>query len=194
MKKYKRVIYILILIFIIWFIVHTVIITVDGLNDDLGKSDVAVILGNKVELDGTPSARLEGRLNKAIELYEKGYFDYIIVSGGFGKEGYSEAIVMKEYLVKKGISGESILVDEEGNNSHMTAKNTKKIMDQKGFRTATVISQFYHITRTRLAFNKVGLDVYSAHSTSYEARDIYSLIREFPAYYKYLMIKGTITN
>ncbi|MEL7655793.1 MAG: YdcF family protein [Bacillota bacterium] len=189
MKKYKRVIYNLISIFLIWFVVHTLIITIDGLNDDLGRSDAAVILGNKVELDGTPSARLQGRLERAIQLYEKGYFDYIIVSGGLGKEGFSEAIIMKEYLLEKGIPGDNILVDEEGNDSYMTAKNTKRIMDQRGFHTVTVISQFYHISRTRLAFNKVGLDdVYSAHSTSYEVRDIYSLIREFPAYYKYLMI------
>ncbi|MBR0600400.1 YdcF family protein [Sinanaerobacter chloroacetimidivorans] len=189
MKKYKRVISILVSIFLIWFVIHTLIITIDGLNDDLGKSDVVVVLGNKIEPNGTPSVRLQGRLNKAIELYEKGYFDYIIVSGGFGKEGYSEAIVMKEYLLEKGISSDCIMVDEEGNDTYSTAKNTKKIMDQRGFHTVTVISQFYHITRTRLAFHKAGLDdVYTVHSTSYEARDIYSLIREFPAYYKYLMI------
>lgn len=190
MKKHKRVIYILIIIVPIWFMIHTLIITIDGLNDNLGKSDAAVVLGNKVELDGTPSIRLQGRLDKAIELYEKGYFDYIIVSGGVGKEGYSEAIVMKEYLMAEGISSDSILLDEEGNDSYMTAKNTKKIMDQGGFRTVTVISQFYHIARVRLAFHKVGLnEVYTAHSTSYEVRDIYSLIREFPAYYKYLIIQ-----
>lgn len=188
MKNNKRVIYISTSIFLIWFAIHTFIITIDGLNDDLGKSDVAVVLGNKVELNGTPSARLEGRLNKAIELYEKGYFDYIIVSGGVGKEGYSEAFVMKEYLIGNGISKDSILVDEDGNNSHITAENTKKIMEKKGFHTVTVISQFYHIARTRLAFHKVGLDnVYTAHSTNYEVRDIYSLMREFPAYYKYLL-------
>ena len=169
--------------------IHTLIITIDGLNDNLGKCDAAVVLGNKVEIDGTPSARLQGRLDKAIELYEKGYFDYIIVSGGFGKEGFSEAIVMKEYLIEKGIPSDSILVDEVGNDSYMTAKNTKKIMKQMDFHTVTVISQFYHITRTKLAFHKVGLDdVYTAHSTSYEVRDIYSLLREFPAYYKYLMM------
>lgn len=137
MKKHKKIIYILISIFLLWFGIHTLIITIDGLNDDLGKSDAAVVLGNKVELDGTPSVRLQGRLDKAIELYEKGYFDYIIVSGGFGKEGFSEAIVMKEYLIEKGISGDRILVDEVGNNSYMTAKNTKKIMEQMDFHTVT---------------------------------------------------------
>ena len=189
MKKYKRVMYITISIFLVWFVIHTLIITIDGLNDDLGKSDVAVVLGNKIELNRTPSARLEGRLNKAVKLYEKGYFDYIIVSGGLGKEGYSEAIIMKEYLIGKGISNDRILVDEDGYNSYMTAKNTKKIMEKNGFHTITVISQFYHISRTRLAFSKAGFDdVHTAHSTYYEARDIYSLMREFPAYYKYLMI------
>jgi vancomycin permeability regulator SanA len=177
------------LVFLIWFVAHSAIITIDGLNDELGKSDVAVILGNKVELDGTPSARLQGRLNRAIELFEKGYFDNIIVSGGIGKEGYSEAIVMKEYLLKKGIPSDSILVDEEGSDTYSTAKNTKKIMDQRNYHSVTVISQFYHISRARLVFRKVGLDeVYTAHSVSYEVRDIYSIIREFPAFYKYLLI------
>ena len=112
LKKYSRVIYIVILILLICFVVHTIIISIDGLNDDLGKSDAAVVLGNKIELDGTPSDRLKGRLDKTIELYEKGYFEYIIVSGGIGKEGFSEAIVMKEYLLENGIPSDNVLVDE----------------------------------------------------------------------------------
>jgi vancomycin permeability regulator SanA len=32
--------------------------------------DVAVVLGNKVELNGEPSERLKYRLDKAIELYQ----------------------------------------------------------------------------------------------------------------------------
>ncbi|QHI74034.1 YdcF family protein [Aminipila terrae] len=179
----------MIIIFLLWFGIHMLIITIDGLNDELGKSDVAVVLGNKIELDGTPSKRLQGRLDKALNLYKKGYFNYIIVSGGIGKEGYSEAVVMKEYLIEKGVPSNSILIDEVGNDSYMTAKNTKNIMNQMNFHSVTVISQFYHITRTKLAFRKVGLnDVYTAHSTSYDVRDIYSLLREFPAYYKYLIM------
>jgi len=53
---------------LIWFLVHTLIITIDGLNDNIEYSDVAVVLGNKVELDGYPSKRLQGRLDRAVEL------------------------------------------------------------------------------------------------------------------------------
>lgn len=187
-QKYKRLIVFVSILFT-WFIFHILIITFDGLKDELDYSDVAVVLGNKVEFSGEPSERLKGRLNKAIELYEKGYFENIIVSGGIGKEGYDEAEVMKIYLVEKGIQEDKILVDSGGYNSLMSAQNAKKIMSNMNFNSITIITQFYHISRTKLAFEKVGIEnVQSAHADYFELRDIYSLVREFFAYYKYLFI------
>lgn len=177
-------------IFILWFLIHIVVITFDGLNDSIGASDVAVVLGNKVELDGKPSKRLQGRLDRAVELYEKEYFKYVLVSGGTGKEGWDEATVMKSYLVEQGVPDEIVLLDQEGYNSFMTAQNTKTIMNEMDLNSATIISQFYHMTRTKLAFRKVGFDkVYTAHAKYFEIRDVYSLFREFFAYYKYLFMK-----
>lgn len=77
------------------FIGHILIITFEGLNDNIEFSEVAVVLGNKVELDGRPSKRLQGRLDRAVELYKKEYFNYVIVSGGIGKAGFNEAVIMK---------------------------------------------------------------------------------------------------
>ena len=175
--------------FFLWFIIHTLVITADGLKDELEVSDAAVVLGNKVELNGKPSKRLQGRLDKATELYENNYFKYIIVSGGIGKEGFDEAAVMKEYLAEKGIPDDKILLDSNGYNSYMTAKNTKAIMDDMGFNSTMIITQFYHISRTKLAFDKVGIEnVYSAHASYLDLRDAYSVVREFFAYYKYLLL------
>ncbi|WP_041721505.1 YdcF family protein [Alkaliphilus metalliredigens] len=185
----KTIRYILGVLFI-WVAVHVLITTFDGLNDKTEIADAAVVLGNKVELDGTPSPRLQGRLDKAVELYEKGYFNYVIVSGGTGKEGFDEALVMKDYLVKNEIPDDKVILDQEGYNSMMTAKNTKIIMDHMDLESVTVISQFYHITRTKLAFRKVGFEqVYSAHAEYFDFRDIYSIAREFAGYYKYLFMK-----
>ena len=72
------------------------------LSDELEKADVALVLGNKVEPDGTPSARLAARLDRTAELYHEGYFPLVIVSGGTGKEGYPEGTAMRDYLVNKG--------------------------------------------------------------------------------------------
>lgn len=87
----KRFFKLIIIAGLLWFLSHTILITIDGLVDNLGQCDVGIVLGNKVELDGTPSQRLQGRLDKAAELYKDKYFQYIIVSGGTGKEGFDEA-------------------------------------------------------------------------------------------------------
>lgn len=179
----------LIFALILWFCLHIVIIVIDGLTDNLDSVDVGVVLGNKVEVTGEPSKRLQSRLDRAVELYKKGYFKYVIVSGGIGKEGFDEAKVMKNYIVQSGIPEKSIILDNKGNNTFMTAENSKLIMDEMKFKSVMVISQYYHITRTRVAFKKVGFDkVYTAHAKLFEFRDLYSLTREFFAYYKYLVM------
>lgn len=177
-------------LFLIWFGVHVLIITLDGFIDEKQHVDVAVILGNKVEPDGKPSGRLKSRLEKAVELYREGYFNQIIVSGGVGVEGYDEAEVMKQYLVQKGIPSDQIITDSMGLNTRATAKNTTEIMGEINDKSVMVITQFYHISRTKLAFHQSGFkEVYSAHSNYLELRDLYSLSREFFAYYKYLFFE-----
>lgn len=172
----------------IWFIIHTTFVIIDGLNDELKPVDAAVVLGNKVEVNGRPSERLKSRLDKSVELYKGGYFTFIIVSGGIGKEGFDEAKVMKSYLIDKGLPEDKIIEDNNGYNSYMTAQNTSKIMDELELDSVMVITQYFHVSRTKLAFRKMDIkEVYSAHAKVFEFRDIYSLIREFPAYYKYLL-------
>jgi len=186
----KRFLKGIILFILIWFVVHEVTIVADGLTDELEKADVGVVLGNKVELDGQPSLRLQSRLDKAVELYNGKYFDLIIVSGGLGVEGFDEAKVMKEYLIKAGIPEDKIIEDNNGNNTEMTARNAKSIMENLGFDSAMIITQYYHVTRTKLVMKEAGInDVYSAHARFFELRDIYSLTREFAAYYKDLLFE-----
>lgn len=172
----------------IWFIIHTAFMIIDGLNDELKPVDAAVVLGNKVEVNGQPSERLKARLDKSLELYDGGYFTYVIVSGGIGKEGFDEAKVMKSYLVDKGMPAEKVIEDNNGYNSYMTAQNTSKIMDELELDSVMVITQYFHVTRTKLAFRQMEMKgVYSSHARIFEFRDIYSIIREFPAFYKYLL-------
>ncbi|WP_141502945.1 YdcF family protein [Paenibacillus luteus] len=178
---------IVVAIFLIWFIIHTTFVIIDGLNDELKPVDAAVVLGNKVEVNGQPSDRLKARLDRSVELYDGGYFTFIIVSGGIGKEGFDEAKVMKSYLIDKGITEDKIIEDNNGYNSYITAQNTSKIMDELDLDSVMVITQYFHVSRTKLAFRKMDMKaVYSAHAKIFEYRDIYSIIREFPAYYKYL--------
>lgn len=160
----------------------------DGLTDELAVADVGVVLGSKVEQDGSVSPRLKARLDKAVELYKKGWFPKIVVSGGVGKEGYDEAVVMRRYLVEQGIPAADIFVDGAGINTYFTAKYSAHLVAEHHWKSALVISQYFHISRTRLALERFGVPrVYSAHADFFEIRDVYSLGREVVAYAYYLI-------
>jgi vancomycin permeability regulator SanA len=172
----------------LFFIVPAIFIVTDGLVDELHQADVGVVLGNTVNPDGKPSPRLQARLDKTIELYQKGLFPNIIVSGGFGVEGFDEAVVMRQYLIDHNIPSDSINVDSEGKTTGLTAKNSAEIMKRNNWQSALIVSQYFHISRTRLAFTNYGiLNVYSAHANYFELRDLYSIVREVIGYFSYLL-------
>jgi len=108
----------------------------------------------------------------------------ILVSGGLGKEGYYEGDKMKDYLTKNGVPDSVIIVDNLGNNTIATVDNTLGLKDSLNFRSLIVVSQYFHLTRTKMLFKKRHFENVSSVSPKYfEFRDIYSLLREFGAYY-----------
>jgi vancomycin permeability regulator SanA len=169
------------------FAISAIAITVSGLNDNIHQSDVAVILGNHVAPNGQPSARLQARLDRAVELYRQGIFQNTIVSGGIDASGTDEAAAMKRYLVDRGLPSSKIVVDSAGNNTYLTAQNTSTIMTDRQWHSAIVISQYFHIPRTRAILQRMGVkNVYAAHAKFWEIRDVYSIAREVVGYASYL--------
>lgn len=180
--------FIFILALSLFFIIPALLIVADGLTDEIHQADVAVVLGNTVAPDGNPSPRLQARLDKTIELYQKGFFINIIVSGGFGVEGFDEAVVMRQYLINQGVPAERIFSDSEGKTTNLTAKNTALIMKENNWQSALIVSQYFHISRCKLALANYRVSpVYSAHADYFELRDFYSLCREVIGYFSYLL-------
>jgi vancomycin permeability regulator SanA len=171
-----------------WFLLHIVLIVWDGLSDEIKPADLIVVLGNKIEANGQPSLRLQARLERALSLYQQHVSARILVSGGVGVEGFDEAKVMKEFLVARGVPSSQIWTDAQGIDTRATAKNTKRFLEEHQLCSAIIVSQYHHISRTKLAFSQEGIqEVYSAHAQmGPELRDPYSLVREFVGYYAYL--------
>jgi vancomycin permeability regulator SanA len=187
MKIFKRCIKIFLLFFLSWVLIHCIVIVIDGLNDNYQKADVALILGNTVKENGELSDRLKARVDKGLELYQKGFVKKIIVSGGLGKEGFYEADEMGKYLLSKGVDKNDIVTDNKASTTYWTAFNYLKIQKDFNFSSVIIVSQYFHISRTRMMLNRLGVEnVYSAHPEYFELRDVYSIPREFFAYYKHL--------
>ncbi len=156
----------LISVILILYLAALALIYIDALSCSIQHADYAVVLGNKVELDGIPSKRLKARLNRALGLYNEGRVEGIVVSGGVGKEGFDEAVVMAEYLLDRGIPSTSLVLDHNGYTTHATAVNT---FDMLGKECSVIgVTQMFHISRTKLSL-----------------RNIYSSLREVPAWIKY---------
>ncbi|MBC3920798.1 YdcF family protein [Undibacterium sp. CY18W] len=184
----KRLLAWLALILLSGFLLAMLAISLYGLNDRLASTDLAIVPGNTVHPDGTPSKRLQARLDAALKLFVDGRCKAILVSGAKGVEGYDEAEVMKNYLLAHGVPATAIHIDSHGINTLETARFAASLMKQKGWTSAVLVSQFFHLARFQLAMNKFGLSGQAhVHADYFEGRDAYSLAREVFAYGGYML-------
>lgn len=177
---------------LLWICIHVIYISVDGCTPYAGKADVAVILGNQVFADGSLSPWLQGRVDKALDLYKEGRVKKIYASGGISKNpggNYPEGDAMKNYLVNKGVPASAVVADNNGQNTFLTARDFIAWNRQEHYTSAIVVSQFYHITRSKYIMRKLGFrNVYGASSEKYALNDVIGVLREVPAFYKYLLV------
>ncbi len=179
--KPKKIIKSFFCLIMLWFIGHSIFIITDGLSCNNNKADIALILGTTVNEDGTLSERLKNRLDCGLKLYKT---KKIIVSGGLGKEGYFEGDIMKQYLIHQGVPDTSIIIDNNGNNTRLSVLNTIKLKDSLHFNSVTVVSQYFHVSRAKMLFKKHHfININSCSPSYFEYRDVYSIVREFFAYY-----------
>ena len=177
----------IVLTLLLWALVHLVVICTDGCDDRGATADVAVVLGNHVSAAGEPSRRLQLRLDAALALYRDGLVPRIIVSGGQDPGSVPEAEVMKRYLVEHGVPAERVIEDRGGINSFETARFTARYMQEHELRSVVAVSQYYHLSRCKLALRRFGApQVHGARADlQLELREPWSWLREIVGYYVY---------
>jgi vancomycin permeability regulator SanA len=174
----------LLVFFLLWFLIHTVYLISDGLRSNMQHADVAVIMGSKVNEDGSLSVRLQQRLDCGASLFQAHQVQHLIVSGGLGKEGFKEGDKMREYLLQSGIPDSVILVDNQGDNTKKSVANSIVLCRKYGYDSLIVVSQYFHITRSKMLFRKMGMSNVSGAAPRYfEWRDLYAIPREVIAFY-----------
>ena len=174
-----------------WFLAHLIYITIDGLSNDPETADVAIVLGNAANADGSLAPWTQGRVDKALQLYQAGRVKKIFVSGGITHDTrYPEGTAMKAYLLNKGVPDSAVVADNKGINTYYTAINFLEWNKTSHYKSAVIVSQFYHITRSKFILSKMGFDgkILDASSEVYNWQDVFGTLREVPAFYKYLLV------
>jgi vancomycin permeability regulator SanA len=87
---------------------------------------VAVILGKRLNDDGSFSEILQRRMSLALQLYKQEKPDYIIVSGGIAnpKAGVAEGQKMYDFLVENGVPEKKLIKETESMTTKENAKYT----------------------------------------------------------------------
>ena len=142
-------------------------------------ADYCLILGAQMKHHG-PSDVLRRRLDTAIKYLEENPETIVIVSGGKGvNEPVTEARGMYEYLTKRGIEPERILLEEKSGNTWENLHYSSELLDLEKDIVVLVTNNF-HVFRARGIAKKMGYENLSGLAAdSYPFMVPNNLLREF---------------
>lgn len=130
--------------------------------DESRPADVILILG-AAEYRGKPSPVLKARLDHGLELYKQGLAPRILTTGGAGGDPvFTEGEVGRDYLVRKGVPSEAIIIEPEGETTMQSTAAAAEIMRRMNLGSCIVVSDGYHIFRVKKMLQFRGLNVYGS--------------------------------
>ena len=150
--------------------------------------DFIIILGSKINDDGSLTPLLRGRVDKAIEFGNKQYelskkkIVYIPSGGKGNDEVTSEAEAIKKYLLSKGIKENQIIIENKSRSTIENMKFSKDKINEVNKDGKIVFSTTnYHVFRSGVIANEQGIDCEGIGSKTKWYFYTNALIREFIA-------------
>ena len=133
--------------------------------EEVPSRRVGLILGCSRTLpDGRRNLFFAYRIDAAVELYEAGKLQYLLVSGDNHVKGYNEPAQMKEALLEHGVPEAAIQCDYAGFSTLDSVVRAREVFGQDRL---TIISQEFHARRAVFVAQSKGID-----AVGYCARDV----------------------
>lgn len=149
--------------------------------EDAPSARAAIVFGAGLQRDGTPSPVLKDRVSAAVQLYQTGKVEKLLMSGDNRYIDYNEPAAMKTYAVSLGVPEEAIVLDFAGRRTYDTCYRAKHIF---GLDEALLVTQKFHLPRAIFTCQGLGLNgmgvaadlrIYNSHSLRFWS------MRELPA-------------
>lgn len=123
--------------------------------DKLEKADVIIALGGDHRCN---------REKLAAELYHQGWANNIVVNGLKYAWGFHTGEVAKRYLISLGVPESNIWVTSDSFNTRTEAVALEKLMRERGWRSAIIVTSAFHSRRAMYTIEKTarGMTFYSA--------------------------------
>ena len=170
----------LLILILFYFVICNIIIFIYAHQKPAANADTLVVLGSQVV--GTPAQApltLQIRLNTAFNYLQDNPNTKVIVCGGRGSdESATEASVMADYLIKKGIESSRVYLEDR---SRRTAQQFVYANQVLPLGKTVVVTNDFHILRSIMLAKRSNIDNISGLSAplSYSNFDKYiAMIRE----------------
>ncbi|MDQ6670527.1 MAG: YdcF family protein [Chloroflexota bacterium] len=127
---------------------------------------VAALIGPGILLD-TPQPPLQlsdaivvisgdeqmARFQEGVNLYERGLGRYVVFSGAAYDNGTSNADVMRDLAVQRGVPDQAIFEEPRGGDTWGNAVYTRQVLEEHGLHSAILVTSPYHARRAKLTFD-----------------------------------------
>ncbi|MDE7284979.1 MAG: YdcF family protein [Lachnospiraceae bacterium] len=188
-RKFKKWHYTLgLLLLLIFYIAgNATSICIYSTKDETQNADTAIILGAAATDEGVSPVFRE-RINHGIWLYQNGYVQKLIITGGYGDGNlYSDSYIGKQYAIGQGIPEDAILLEEASTITEENLENAMEVMKNNGYDTALIVSDPLHMKRAMLMAQDKGLKAYTSptrtsmykstyEKTKFTAREVFFYI------------------
>ncbi|HUD75753.1 MAG TPA: YdcF family protein [Terracidiphilus sp.] len=124
-------------------------------NTSLTHFDAIIVLGTPADSDGNPTPRQLDRVTEGVREYERGVAPRLIMTGGAAHNGFVEARVMARTAHAQGIPESAIFIEPQAKDTIQNACYSARIMRERGWRSAEVVSSASHLPRAGYIFNEM---------------------------------------
>lgn len=153
------------------------------LNDDY-KAQTAIVLGAYVSPEGQLCDMLKDRLDTAVELYQKGMVDKLLLTGDHGKASYDEVNHMRQYAEQLGVPTKDIFMDHAGFNTYDSMYRSRDVFKVE---SAIIVTQEFHLSRAIFIARTMGIEAKGVKADKhiypgedyYEAREVLARNKDF---------------
>ena len=173
---------------VLWlWVIFVLVVVIDGYGriDRAQVADVIVVLGAGLRANNQPGPALIRRSAHAALLWQRGYAPIVVCSGGNpGSRARSAAAACAELLQADGVPQSVIILEEQSRSTEENAVYSRVLMLEKGWQTAIVVSDSYHLFRARRLFTNQGIPAFTSPADVQPSTGEYMvfLLREVAAF------------
>ena len=179
MRRLRNIFLLIGLLGLVLVLYSAVSIYVYARRDEAREADAVIVLGAAV-FGERPSPVLRERINHAIYLYEAGYVDRIIFTGGLGHTArVTEAEASAVYARSSGIPEEAILLETTSTTTRENLRNVRLIAAENGLETFLIVSTPFHMKRALSIAGDLSMEAYSSPTRTTRWINAYTKSRAF---------------